>query len=381
MSSNFPTDSIDSSSKTSDKDNELDNQIESDQTEQENGISKLSNGNEPESQKDEIGGGGGGSNSSSSSSYSSCSSASDSESVGNEIEFPFDFNFDIIEEQMRAGVDLRPFLSRIIPDLPEDVSQATIYEIIMELFLPFRRRNALAEYQSLDDAVDLIHKSKNILVLTGAGISVSCGSKFFFDLFFPTKICILVFLVPDFRSRNGIYARLSQEFPELPDPQAMFDIHFFTDNPLPFFRFAKEIWPGQFEPSLSHHFIAQLERNEKLLRNYTQNIDSLEHLCPITRLIQCHGSFSTATCRHCKSTVQSDEIKEEILQQKIPRCSKCPADVQDAILKPDIVFFGEDLPNDFHNTISSDKEKCDLLIVMGSSLKVTNNEFMDFKTN
>ena len=150
----------------------------------------------------------------------------------------------------------------------------------------------------------------------------------------------------------------------------MFDIEYFTQDPRPFFRFAKEIWPGQYQPSLAHHFIAQLEKHDKLLRNYTQNIDSLEHLCPITRLIQCHGSFSTSTCRLCHTTVQSDEIKEEILQQKIPHCRKCSTDNENAILKPDIIFFGEQLPDDFHKTISIDKEKCDLLIVMGSSLKV-----------
>ena len=180
----------------------------------------------------------------------------------------------------------------------------------------------------------------------------------------------MISLVPDFRSRNGIYARLREEFPELPNPQSMFDIEYFTHDPRPFFRFAKEIWPGQYQPSLSHYFIAELERQDKLLRNYTQNIDSLEHLCPITRLIQCHGSFSSATCRVCHHKVKSDEIKDEILQQKIPHCPKCLEDISDAILKPDIVFFGEQLPDDFHHTISIDKDKCDLLIIMGSSLKV-----------
>jgi NAD-dependent SIR2 family protein deacetylase len=176
--------------------------------------------------------------------------------------------------------------------------------------------------------------------------------------------------VPDFRSRNGIYARLREEFPELPNPQSMFDIEYFTHDPRPFFRFAKEIWPGQYQPSLAHYFIAELERQDKLLRNYTQNIDSLEHLCPINRLIQCHGSFSTATCRHCYHRVRSDEIKNKILQQIIPHCTKCPRTLNKAILKPDIVFFGEPLPDDFHRTISIDRDKCDLLIVMGSSLKV-----------
>ena len=150
----------------------------------------------------------------------------------------------------------------------------------------------------------------------------------------------------------------------------MFDINYFTHDPRPFFRFAKEIWPGQYQPSLAHHFIAELERQNKLLRNYTQNIDSLEHLCSITRLIQCHGSFSTATCRICHYKVKSDEIKNEILQQQIPHCPKCSEEIINAILKPDIVFFGESLPDNFHQTISIDKDKCDLLIVMGSSLKV-----------
>ncbi len=192
-----------------------------------------------------------------------------------------------------------------------------------------------------------------------------------FKLIYSYKYKILFFfLVPDFRSRNGIYARLREEFPELPNPQSMFDIEYFTQDPRPFFRFAKEIWPGQYQPSLAHYFIAELERRNQLLRNYTQNIDSLEHLCPINRLIQCHGSFSTATCRHCYNRVNSDEIKSQILQQIIPRCTKCPKTIQKAILKPDIVFFGEPLPDDFHKTISFDRDKCDLLIVMGSSLKV-----------
>ncbi|CAF2397594.1 unnamed protein product [Rotaria sp. Silwood2] len=280
------------------------------------------------------------------------SNEDDDDDDDDDSDFPIDLTFDWLDEQMRAGTDLRPILSRILPGLPDDASSSTIYEIFMDLLLPTRHRELLEQYKTLDDAVELIHTRKNILILTGAGISVSCG-------------------IPDFRSRNGIYARLHEEFPELPNPQSMFDIKYFTHDPRPFFRFAKEVWPGQYQPSLSHYFIAELERQDKLLRNYTQNIDSLEHLCSITRLIQCHGSFSTATCRNCHYTIKSDEIKNEILQQKIPYCSKCSKDNNNnAILKPDIVFFGEQLPDDFHKTISIDKNKCDLLIVMGSSLKV-----------
>merc|ERR1712062_467881 len=87
---------------------------------------------------------------------------------------------------------------------------------------------------NIDDAIDLIRNSKKIIVLTGAGISVSCG-------------------IPDFRSRNGLYAKLAVDFPELPDPQSMFCLRFFKEDPRPFFRFAKEIFPGKYKPSPSHN--------------------------------------------------------------------------------------------------------------------------------
>lgn len=75
--------------------------------------------------------------------------------------------------------------------------------------------------------------AQNVIVLTGAGVSVSCG-------------------IPDFRSRDGIYSRLAIDFPDLPDPQAMFDISYFSQDPRPFFKFARDIYPGKFQPSPCH---------------------------------------------------------------------------------------------------------------------------------
>ena len=60
--------------------------------------------------------------------------------------------------------------------------------------------------------------------------------------------------IPDFRSRDGIYARLAVDFPDLPDPQAMFDIHYFRKDPRPFYKFARDLWPGQFTPSKCHKY-------------------------------------------------------------------------------------------------------------------------------
>jgi NAD-dependent deacetylase sirtuin 1 len=74
----------------------------------------------------------------------------------------------------------------------------------------------------------------------------------------------------------------------------MFDIHYFNDDPRPFFRFCKEIYPGQFTPSPSHYFIAALEQRGKLLRHYTQNIDTLEHTAGISRVVYCHGGAAVS---------------------------------------------------------------------------------------
>lgn len=235
-----------------------------------------------------------------------------------------------------------------LPSTPVALNHASA---ISSLFLT--QREKLMNINTIEDCVDLIYNSKNIIVLTGAGCSVSCG-------------------IPDFRSRDGIYARLRNDFPDLPDPQSMFDIFYFEHDPRPFFKFAKEIFPGQFKPSLSHMFIKNLEQSGRLLRNYTQNIDTLELTAEIKNVIQCHGSFATATCTVCKYKVNSEYIKDKIFQQEIPYCDKCSenGDSSCGILKPDIVFFGEGLPEEYHNSINDDKNKCDLLIVIGSSLKV-----------
>lgn len=197
--------------------------------------------------------------------------------------------------------------------------------------------------------------------------------------------------IPDFRSKDGIYSRLAVDFPDLPNPQAMFDINYFNQDPRPFYKFARDIYPGKFKPSPCHRFIKLLEQHQKLLRNYTQNIDTLEKISDIERVIECHGSFATATCTKCDHQVTADTIRDTILAQNIPVCEICqpnigksfpleelkkrePNDlknlVSNGIMKPDIVFFGEGLPDKFHDAMAEDKNKCDLLLVIGSSLKV-----------
>ncbi|KAJ7357460.1 hypothetical protein OS493_024976 [Desmophyllum pertusum] len=207
----------------------------------------------------------------------------------------------------------------------------------------------LLEEVTFEGVANYIKKGrcKNIVVMTGAGISTAAG-------------------IPDFRSPGtGLYDNLQKY--DLPYPQAVFEINFFRSNPEPFFTLAKELYPGTFKPTISHYFIKFLNDRELLLRNYTQNIDTLEREAgiPEEKLVEAHGSFHMAHCLDCRKEYTHEWVKDEIFADKVPSCPDCKG-----VVKPDIVFFGESLPDVFHKCLPQDMPKCDLLLVMGTSLKV-----------
>ncbi|XP_048464667.1 NAD-dependent protein deacetylase sirtuin-1 isoform X2 [Rhincodon typus] len=261
--------------------------------------------------------------------------------------------YSFVQQHLMLGTDPRSILKDLLrgSSPPPDLDDMTLWQIVLNILSEPPKRKKRKDINTLEDVVRILKESKKIMVLTGAGVSVSCG-------------------IPDFRSRDGIYARLAVDFPDLPDPHAMFDIEYFRKDPRPFFKFAKEIYPGQFQPSLCHKFIALLDKQERLLRNYTQNIDTLEQVAGIRRIVECHGSFAMASCLMCKYKVDCETIRKDVFNQVVPRCPKCPLDIPLAIMKPDIVFFGENLPEQFHRSMKYDKDEVDLLIVIGSSLKV-----------
>uniref|UniRef100_A0A7N6AG46 NAD-dependent protein deacetylase n=1 Tax=Anabas testudineus TaxID=64144 RepID=A0A7N6AG46_ANATE len=192
-------------------------------------------------------------------------------------------------------------------------------------------------------------KCKNIICMVGAGISTSAG-------------------IPDFRSPGtGLYANLQKY--NLPYPEAIFQIDYFKKHPEPFFTLAKELYPGQFKPTICHYFIKMLKDKGLLRRCYTQNIDTLERVAGLEGedLIEAHGTFYTSHCVSfcCRKEYNLDWMKEKIFSDDIPKCDKCSS-----LVKPDIVFFGENLPVRFFTSMKSDFPNCDLLIIMGTSLQV-----------
>uniref|UniRef100_H2SKP7 NAD-dependent protein deacetylase n=1 Tax=Takifugu rubripes TaxID=31033 RepID=H2SKP7_TAKRU len=192
-------------------------------------------------------------------------------------------------------------------------------------------------------------KCKNIVCMVGAGISTSAG-------------------IPDFRSPGtGLYANLQKY--NLPYPEAIFQIDYFKKHPEPFFALARELYPGQFKPTVCHYFMKLLKDKGLLRRCYSQNIDTLERVAGLEGddLIEAHGTFYTSHCVSfcCRKEYSLGWMKEKIFSDDVPRCEKCSS-----LVKPDIVFFGENLPLRFFTSVKSDFPRCDLLIIMGTSLQV-----------
>ncbi|XP_059728672.1 NAD-dependent protein deacetylase sirtuin-2 isoform X2 [Haemorhous mexicanus] len=192
-------------------------------------------------------------------------------------------------------------------------------------------------------------RCKNIVCMVGAGISTSAG-------------------IPDFRSPGtGLYSNLQSY--NLPYPEAIFEIGFFKKHPEPFFALARELYPGQFKPTVCHYFMRLLQDKGLLLRCYTQNIDTLERVAGLDPelLVEAHGTFFTSHCLRasCRQRYSLAWMRERIFSSLVPKCEKCQG-----LVKPDIVFFGENLPSRFFALLESDFEKVDLLLIMGTSLQV-----------
>lgn len=214
----------------------------------------------------------------------------------------------------------------------EDVPPVTLYGRTIEAVADYIKKNNV----------------KRVVVMTGAGISTSAG-------------------IPDFRSPNtGLYANLARL--NLPYAEAVFDISYFRTNPRPFYELAHELYPGKFRPTITHSFISLLQKKGMLLKAFTQNIDCLEREAGVLdeNIVEAHGSFATQRCIECHTEYPKAKMLEAVEARNVPHCtrSKC-----NGLVKPDIVFFGEALPESFHRNRSL-PAMADLAIVMGTSLTV-----------
>lgn len=189
-------------------------------------------------------------------------------------------------------------------------------------------------------AAEMIKKADYPVVLTGAGISAESG-------------------VPTFRGKSGLWKKY--------DPEAAVSISGFRRDPEPFWRFAQELLlENDIQPNPGHIALAELEKSGIIKKIITQNIDFLHQRAGSKEVLELHGTLNQATCLECNQKYRWEELVPVIEAGEIPECDNC----QSKKIKPDIVFFGERLPEDELNQAWAAAESSDLMIVIGTSLAV-----------
>jgi NAD-dependent deacetylase len=191
-------------------------------------------------------------------------------------------------------------------------------------------------------AGELLHKAERAVVLTGAGISTPSG-------------------IPDFRSEGtGLWAH--------DEPLEVASLSTFRTHPERFYEWFRSLAIQIFDakPNQAHLALARLEREGRLLSIMTQNIDLLHQKAGSSSIIEMHGSLATLSCTQCFRKVDSSPfIRPFVDEGKIPKCAYCRA-----VLKPDVILFGEQLPQKAWYEAQRASRACDLMIVAGSSLEV-----------
>jgi NAD-dependent deacetylase len=195
---------------------------------------------------------------------------------------------------------------------------------------------------SIEFAADLIRQSKHAVVLTGAGVSTPSG-------------------IPDFRSSGtGLWSR--------DEPLEVASLSTFRTKPDQFFDWFRPLARQMFEarPNGAHTALARLEEQGYVKSIITQNIDTLHQRSGSRTVIEMHGTMQTLTCTQCYHQVQAEAYIAKFVETgDKPCCPKC-----NQVLKPDVILFGEQLPQTAWYTAQRQARSCDLMIVAGSSLEV-----------
>jgi NAD-dependent deacetylase len=184
---------------------------------------------------------------------------------------------------------------------------------------------------------ELMQLRRPCVVLTGAGISTESG-------------------IPDFRSPGGIWEQY--------DPMEYATIDAFLADPAKVWEFygrRLEVLRDA-QPNDGHLALAELEQRGWVRALITQNIDRLHERAGSRALVEVHGSIRTSSCLGCGAVVRFDEVVELLPVPACPRCGR--------VLKPDVVMFGELLPEAAMTRATRLAVEAGLLLVVGSTLEV-----------
>lgn len=189
-------------------------------------------------------------------------------------------------------------------------------------------------------ARDLIKKSNNIMILSGAGLSTEAG-------------------IPDFRSDGGLYSKKFHGY----NPELILSNSFFYNNTDLFYEYLRShLNYSNIGPDKSYQLLAKIEEEGKIRSLVTQNIDSLHRKAGSKNLIEIHGTLGRFYCDTCHKEYDPSEMMEDGIAYK------CNKEGCKGTIRPDVVLYDEEvyLLKNAIMEISS----CDLLLVLGTSLRV-----------
>ena len=194
------------------------------------------------------------------------------------------------------------------------------------------------QYETLKQ---IIKESNNIVVFTGAGISVPSG-------------------IPDFRSADGIY---NQKTNFSASPEDIISHSFFMSHTEDFYTFYKDkmCYP-KAEPNAAHKYFADLEKKGKNIIVVTQNIDGLHQKAGSSIVYELHGTIHQNFCQRCGRLFGLDYVMNS---NGVPHCDKCGG-----IVKPNVVLYEESLDEDTIQRSINAIMTCDMMIIVGTSLRV-----------
>ena len=188
---------------------------------------------------------------------------------------------------------------------------------------------------------ELIRQSRATVVLTGAGVSVPSG-------------------IPDFRSPGtGLWENV--------DPMEVAHIDVFERDPARFWAYYRPRFQtlGDKEPNRAHAALAELERRGLVAGVVTQNIDRLHRAAGSREVVEVHGTIETSSCRACGASFGLERVEALFDDEGVAVCASCGGAV-----KPDVVLFGELLPEAAMARAQELAERAELMICVGSSLAV-----------
>ncbi len=198
-----------------------------------------------------------------------------------------------------------------------------------------------ADRAAIERLAELIGSAERVVALTGAGISVPSG-------------------IPDFRTPGkGIWTKV--------DPMDVATIDAFHRDTKGFWEFYRPRFHelGDKRPNPAHQALVELEARGKLDAVITQNIDMLHHRAGSGEVVEVHGSIATSSCTTCGASWRLEEVEALFESDGVATCSTCMGKV-----KPDVVLFGEMLPEAAIERARELAEGADLMLCVGSSLEV-----------